>query len=195
MYPLFQVMLGNLVIRPPVSIEGLGQNGVAWSGQSWPSGLGRGATVWDATEVGVGEGRSAQPGKTKRWHTPPQGPTNSMSDNPECSCQAKACATHAILAPSGKKCLSAVQRPKQNPLNKAKGEYAPCAICISPAFREAEGGLWPLKARRHPCRSVAMRLPISHRPLTLLPPARWPPSGLIPWQQNNTAAYGPSRAT
>ena len=99
------------------------------------------------------------------------------------------------MATSGKKCLSSLRRPKQNFLNRAKRQYSPCAIYISPAFREAEGGLWPLKARRHPCRSVARRLPISHRPPTTLPSARWPSSGLIPWQQNDTSTYRLSRAT
>ena len=37
----------------------------------------------------------------------------------------------------------------RNPISEARREYAPCAICVSPSFREAGGGLWPLKARTH----------------------------------------------
>ena len=59
---------------------------------------------------------------------------------------------------------------KQYFLNETNDGYARCAVCISPVLREVEGVLWPLKARTHPCRSVARRLPISHSPIHSAPP-------------------------
>ena len=139
---------------------------VASSGQSGQSSLVRGA-VWDATEVS--------------WR------------GPKCTTwQNKTLAYTGII---WQEVFVCGPKTKQYFLNKTKDGYARCAVCISPVLREVEGVLWPLKARTHPCRSVAWRRPMFHSPIhSALPPPRSPPSGLIPCEQNNTAASGPSRA-
>ena len=90
--------------------------------------------------------------------------------------------------------LHAVHRLRQNTPSNAKREKASCATWRF--ARLSQGGRWHM-AVEGPYTPVPLRcqealsLPPSASP-SLRPMATFRP---IPWQQNGTAAYGPSRAT
>ena len=174
-YPLFLAMLSNLVIRPPVHIKSLGERK-----SSVPINLGR--LAW-----GVGQ----LSGTRQKWVLDRAEVHNLAKQHAGVhSCRAQPTLNPAILSAHARRRLVPLMqswqhlakcvglRPKclnRTPISEARREYAPCAICVSPSFREAGGGLWPLKARTHPWRSVARRLSISHRP-NPPPPDDHPPA-------------------
>ena len=111
------------------------------------------------------------------------------------TCQAKACDTHSAILAHLARWLR--MRPHDLYITHLVKHNASMHQ-VPPAMRQPlsrrEGGLWPLRARTHPCCSVA-RGYLSPIIYSMTLSARWPPSHPNPKQQNDTAACGASRAT